>query len=369
MSNEITTSDPLILAGNVSPALQILLNDRLFERAKLLAKYLAGAEGFVPRHLIGKTEACFAVVCRAITWKLDPFAVAASTYQTPGGSVGYEGKLIIAILENSGKLAGGVRFEHYGDWSKVQNRFEIRKSDKGKDYAVPSWTDKDAAGLGVIVRAQVDGEVEPREHRFDLIQAQPRNSTLWATDPKTQICYTAARRFANVACPGVIMGVPFDREDEGAPALRDVTPAARPLVSDFVLHDEDGVIDEDAERKRVASIVNQHKQQLGEAIDDDETEPPGASSPPGAAPAGNSQPNAPAGAPPFDLTDDISTRGWLGRVSDAFRAAGSDRVEIKRRLDEYAAGLRAIADGSKNADCSAQAKTLIAHAQRFGGVG
>jgi hypothetical protein len=232
-----------LMSGGGSPALAIMLNDRLFERTKLLAKYMAAADGFTPRHLIGKLEACFAVVTRALIWKLDPFAVASSTYQTPGGAVGYEGKLIIAILENSGKLAGGVRFEHYGDWSKVQNKFEVRKSDKGRDYAVPAWGEKEAAGLGVIVRAQMRGEAEPRELTFELAQAFPRNSTLWATDPKTQICYTAARRFASLACPGVLMGVPFDVEDNAEPAMRDVTPALaprprRPLVSAVDADDE-----------------------------------------------------------------------------------------------------------------------------------
>ena len=211
-----------------SPALQIMLDDRLFDRAKMMAGYMAKAEGFTPKHLIGKTEACFAVLTRALTWRLDPFAVACCTYQTPGGSIGYEGKLCQAILENSGKLEGPVRFHHYGDWSKVQGKFEKKRGSTGKEYAAPTWTDEDAAGLGVVVSAKIVGEPEQREWSFDLIQAYPRNSTLWATDPKTQICYTAVRRFGNVAAPGIFMGVPFDRDDyddlRGPEHARDVTP-------------------------------------------------------------------------------------------------------------------------------------------------
>jgi len=101
-----------------------------------------------------------------------------------------------------------------------------------------TWGRKDAEGLGVIVRAQVIGEKEPREWRFDLIQAFPLNSTLWATDPKTQICYTAVRRFGSVAAPGLFMGVPFDRSDDmepvhlGPDAAKDVTPP-RPQRADY----------------------------------------------------------------------------------------------------------------------------------------
>lgn len=234
---------PALVGSTMSPTLQIMLDERLFDRTRLIAKYMAGAKGMVPPHLIDCQEACFAVITRAITWKLDPFAVAMSTYQTPGGKVGFEGRLCQAILENSGKLEGGVKFEHYGDWSNIQGKFKKERSSKGNDYLVPTWTDEDArkAACGVKVSAKIRGEDEPREFRFDLIQAQPRNSTLWATDPKTQICYTAVRRFASVVVPGVFMGVPFDRDewDDAAERARDITPYARedappaPKRSDF----------------------------------------------------------------------------------------------------------------------------------------
>ena len=55
--------------------LQIFLEPTAFERCKDIARYLAGATGFVPSHLQGNQFACFAVVSRALTWKLDPFAV------------------------------------------------------------------------------------------------------------------------------------------------------------------------------------------------------------------------------------------------------------------------------------------------------
>lgn len=197
----------------IPAALALFLDDKLFERAKQIAKYMSEAQGFMPPHLLNKPQACFAVLERAITWRLSPFAVAQSTYETPGGRVGYEGKLCQAVLENSGHLEGGVTFEHVGDWTRVQGKFAIKESTKGTKYPAPTWTDEDAKGLAVIVRAQVKGERKPRELRFELVQAFPRNSTLWATDPRTQVCYAAVRRFASVAVPGLFMGVPFDIED------------------------------------------------------------------------------------------------------------------------------------------------------------
>jgi hypothetical protein len=229
------------ISSAMPTALALYLNDALFERVSQIAARLAKAQGITPKHLIGQPEACFAVVSRAITWRLDPFAVAGATYQTPGGQVGYEGKLVLAILENSGRLeAGGVKFEHYGDWSHVQGKFEIRASrnDDTKKYAAATWTDDDARkgrpdaavyplaqSCGVRVSARIRGEHEPRQMDFDLIQAQPRNSTLWATDPKTQICYTAARRFANAVVPALMMGVPFEPIDNFGTII-DITPAS-----------------------------------------------------------------------------------------------------------------------------------------------
>lgn len=221
--------------GAMPISLALFLDDKLYERVSAIAVRMSKADGITPKHLLGKPEACFAIVTRAITWKLDPFAVAMATYQTPGGSIGFEGKLVHAIIENSQRLepgSGGVSFEYYGDWAKVQGRFTIRESSKtdgdGKPrkYAAATWTDDDAikGQCGVVVKATLRGESKAREFRFDLVQAQPRNSTLWATDPKTQLGYTAVRRFASAVVPALLMGVPFDVEDNATPPEREINP-------------------------------------------------------------------------------------------------------------------------------------------------
>lgn len=274
---------PAIVTQGMSPAMAIMLNDRLFERAKDIAKYLSRAEGFIPGHLLGKPEACFAVVVRSLTWKLDPYAVAMSTYQTPGGRVGFEGKLCQAILENSGKIVGPVSFEHYGDWKKVQGKYAIKRSEKsGKEFTYPTWDRKDAEGLGVTVRAQVRGEPEPRAWSFDLVQAFPLNSTLWATDPKTQICYAAVRRFCSVAAPGLLMGVPFEGDlIDPAENARDVTPAPaeRPTRADFAEKPTAAATPAAAEQP-APDMDKEYRRAMGEYVDEDtgeitepETEP------------------------------------------------------------------------------------------------
>jgi hypothetical protein len=237
INDEAEATYGISLAG-MSPGLALMFNDRLYERCKQIAGVMSKAEGITPPHLLGKGEACFAVVTRAITWRLDPFAVMAATYQTPGGRVGFEGKLIQAILENSGMLEGPVTYELIGEWNKIRGKHRIAKSSKGHDYAVPDWKPEDEEGLGVIVRAKVKGEREPREMEpFMLRSCFPRNSTLWALRPDQQIKYTACRAFGNTVAPGILMGVPFDSDAGGS--MIDVTPP-RPTRSAFA----DGVVDD-----------------------------------------------------------------------------------------------------------------------------
>lgn len=200
--------------------LQIYFNEQVYARVLREAKRMANAQGVTPRHLIGKEEACFFVVEAALTWRLRPMGVAKATYQTPGGDIGFMGSLVTAIIEASGRLepgTGGVRYEHFGDWSHVQGKFEIKQSDKGK-YASATWTDADAAkgGCGVTIRARLRGEKVDREFSMRLTQAYPRNSTLWATDPQTQLVYLATRRFASLRMPAALMGFRDPIEDTPA---------------------------------------------------------------------------------------------------------------------------------------------------------
>jgi len=215
----------------MAAGLAVFLNDSLFKRCSSIAVRMANAakEGVLPKHLADRPAACFAIISRAITWNLDPFAVAQCTYETPGGRIGYEGKLVQAILENSGHLEGGVRYEHRGDWSQVEGKYKMIDSQRGGKYPSPTWTPEDAKGLSVVVSAKVKGRAEAETLTFKLTEAFPLNSPLWATAPHRQICYTAVRAFANLCLPSILMGVPFDVDPvsfygDPMPPTTDITP-------------------------------------------------------------------------------------------------------------------------------------------------
>jgi hypothetical protein len=222
-------------------SLRILLDDGFYQRVKQLSVLMAAAQGVTPAHLIGKGEACFAIINIALNAKLDPWFVANNTYQTPGGAIGHNGALVQSMLEQSGRFVGSPTFEYRGDWQKLAGKFERRTSDKGREFVRPTWTQQDAIGLGVIVKWMVRGEPVARvwpgaNEPFWLTQCYPLNSPLWATDPKTQIAYLAIRRFARQTSPGILGAAAFEPDEilDASERARDVTPLSPPRRSDFV---------------------------------------------------------------------------------------------------------------------------------------
>lgn len=223
-------------------AVRMYLDPILFDRVNRIAEMISSSNS-MPEHLRGDLGACMNVIDRAWNWGLSPWSVAQGQFTVRRGATpGYYGRLIIAALNNSGRIEGGLRFEHFADgnasWENVLGKFEMRQSQKTDangepiKYARPTYKDEDERGLGVKVIGKLKGEEQPREMKVYLRQCQPRNSVIWATDPMTQIIYTAARRFGNAYCPDVLLGVrtedDFGPEERGE--MRDITPKAPPPV-------------------------------------------------------------------------------------------------------------------------------------------
>jgi len=213
----------------MAPGLAIYFVDSLYQRCKAVALRMSEARGMVGPHLLNNPGACMAIISRSITWNLDPFAVAQSTYAVKE-KIGYEGKLCQAILENSGSIEGKLKFEFFGDWDKLRGKFKMTGAvGSGERKPQQLWTDDDEVGLGVKVSAQVKGETERREEEFFLAEMHPRNSTLWILRPKQQMRYATARAFGNLAVPGIFMGIPFDVDPAGLADMHEINPR-RPVA-------------------------------------------------------------------------------------------------------------------------------------------
>lgn len=220
MTTAISTNENKTqLIDNIS----ILTNGELFDRLRTLSVVMANSGAFVPDHFRGKPDACMAVVMQAARWGMDPFAVAQKTHIV-SGSLGYEAQLINAVITKMSPTKDRLHYDWFGPWEKIIGRFVERTNGQGKKYIAPGWDLKDEAGVGVRVWATMKGEEEPRELVIMLSQAQVRNSTLWASDPRQQLAYLAVKRWARLYCPDVILGV--NSADEVEPRTeKEINPA------------------------------------------------------------------------------------------------------------------------------------------------
>ncbi|EIN5302024.1 recombinase RecT [Salmonella enterica] len=205
MSTSIATTDNQTQKiDNVS----ILTNGELFNRLRTLSEVMANSGNFVPAHFRGKPDSCMAVVMQAARWGMDPFAVAQKTFIVgDSGVLGYEAQLVNAVVNSMAPTKDRIHFEWFGAWENIVGRFVEKTSTKGNKYIAPGWSLADEKGVGVRVFATLKGESEPRELILMLSQAQVRNSTLWASDPRQQLAYLAVKRWARLYCPDVILGV------------------------------------------------------------------------------------------------------------------------------------------------------------------
>lgn len=208
-NTNVTVADQnAVINSNVA-----LFDSQYLNAISTFAQIMAQGVSTVPKHLQGNQADCMAVAMQAAQWQMNPFAVAQKTHLI-NGVLGYEAQLVNAVISRSGVLANRFEYEWYGPWEKIIGKFNIRKGEKG-EYRVPGWTMADEAGIGIVIRATLKGEDQPRELDLLLAQARTRNSTLWADDPRQQLAYLAVKRWARLFCPDVILGVytPDELED------------------------------------------------------------------------------------------------------------------------------------------------------------
>lgn len=218
-------SHPSGAHGMAGTAATIFSPDAL-EKLLRFAEVMAKGRVAVPAHLAGNAADCLSITMQAAQWGMNPFAVAQKTHFI-NGTLGYEAQLVNAVVTSMAPTRDRLHYEWFGPWENVIGKFIEKTSPKGNKYAAPDWTLKDESGCGVRVWATMNNEAEPRVLELLLSQAQVRNSTLWASDPKQQLAYLAVKRWARLHCPDVILGVYTpDELETGRPAERDITPAA-----------------------------------------------------------------------------------------------------------------------------------------------
>lgn len=198
------------------------------------AQFMASGRSTIPNHLQGNPADCAAVVTQAMMWRMNPFAVAQKTHIV-NGTLGYEGQLVNAAITASGVTQDRLNYEWFGDWEKIigktrvvdvpaKGKYGDKDYKKAHQYRAPDYDMTAEKGLGIRVWATIKGESEPRVLELLMEQASVRNSPLWATDPKQQLGYLAAKRWARLHTPDVILGVytPDELEEFSPRAMKDI---------------------------------------------------------------------------------------------------------------------------------------------------
>jgi hypothetical protein len=171
-------------------AVDLYFNPDTFKQLLAVGNLMAKSS-LVPKHLAGHPEDCFLIAAQAFRWRLDPFAVAQHTFVV-SGKLGYEGKLIAAIINSRIGSPLDYIYEGTGDGRKVTVTGCLPGSD---------------------TKRSVTGTVG------DWKTANEN----WKKDPDQMLGYRGARTWARRYAPEVALGLVAEDEIPPTPMV-DVTP-------------------------------------------------------------------------------------------------------------------------------------------------
>lgn len=182
---------------DVNNPTSLYLDTAVFNQIQRVAVMMTRS-GLAPAHLRSdktndRTADCILVVAQALRWRSDPFAVAQHTFVTQG-KLGYEGKLIAAMVNASGNLREPLNYEYDGEG-------DARR---------------------VVVSGQFRGSEVVRKVE-GTVAAWKTSNKFWKDNPDQMLAYRGAREWARRHMPEVLLGV--NSEEETAPrSIVDVTP-------------------------------------------------------------------------------------------------------------------------------------------------
>lgn len=164
-----------------------LFDTARFEHMQRIAKVMALAS-LAPDHLThGRDKKplpienavgnCMLVVNQSVRWGMDPFAVAPETYVV-GNKLGFQGKLVAAVVNARSGLQGRLRCEYTGNG---ENRT-------------------------VTVIGTFKDELDARTITLSVAQAKTSND-MWRKDPDQKLWYSGVTKWARRHCPEIMLGV------------------------------------------------------------------------------------------------------------------------------------------------------------------
>jgi hypothetical protein len=174
--------------------LSSLLDATVFEHTWRIATAYSKSK-LVPNHFQGKPEDCFIAIQMALRCGVDPFAMLQSLYIVHG-KPGMESKLMVALLNGSGRIKGAIRYEFSG-------------------------TGKDRGCTAIVTDAESGKEVRGMAVTMAIADAEgwtKKDGSKWKTMPDLMLQYRSAAFLIRTTYPDVIMGIQSREELDDMPA-------------------------------------------------------------------------------------------------------------------------------------------------------
>lgn len=192
-----TQRKPAAIVENAIP----MFDTSQFEHMTRIATVMARAS-LVPDHIRKgsfeeATANCFMIVNQAMRWNMDPFSVAQACFILHG-KLGYEGKLVAAMLE--AKIGSSLDYEWFGEPGK-------------DDYRIKVSGARPTDGLVVSIEGTV-GDWKTYE-KADGNGPRRVKGNWQGLSSRNQLAYRGAREWARLYAPGLLLGVytPDEMED------------------------------------------------------------------------------------------------------------------------------------------------------------
>ncbi len=195
-----------------------LMDTGKFEHMQRVARVIS-MSSLLPKHLQGTTpEAthanCFRVLDQAARWGFNPFSVVDATYVV-SGKLGYEGKLVAAVINARGGLHDGLLVNYNSEAGPKKAAVIFGSSGPIPKEARPLLKKYLDTGDGEAVNALIN-DYGVKAIRISVEQASTSNQ-MWTKDPEQKLFYTGATKWARRFKPEMLLGVLTEDDLERLP--------------------------------------------------------------------------------------------------------------------------------------------------------
>ena len=230
-----------VRANYLSSETSIFFNVAMFEQAQRIATMFAEST-MVPEHFRGNVGNCMIALNYASRLQADPFMLMQCMYIVHG-KPGIEGKLVEAIINQSGKYADPLEYEWLDPEDKIITRLNVLKAAVPSEYGCQAFTVDKKSGKRVT-GPKITWQLVKGNGWYDNKGPDKTvESNKWRTMPEMMFYYRCASWFSNKNCPELKLGmhtveelqeiVDLRKEANGSFVMKSAADKLKPINPDI----------------------------------------------------------------------------------------------------------------------------------------